>query len=97
MRNILKNIMHQRHGKFSEELELTDAPMGLGQLPKRLIPKTVSKMICGYCSTGCSLDVHIKNSEPVNLTPTYDHPVNLGMACPKGWEALAPLDAKDRL
>jgi assimilatory nitrate reductase catalytic subunit len=32
----------------------------------------------------------------VNLTPTAGHPVNLGMACPKGWEALAPLSAKDR-
>ncbi len=32
----------------------------------------------------------------MNLTPTTDYPVNLGMACPKGWEALAPLAADDR-
>jgi assimilatory nitrate reductase catalytic subunit len=32
----------------------------------------------------------------VNLTPTIDYPVNLGMACPKGWEALTPLAATDR-
>ena len=30
------------------------------------------------------------------LTPTADYPVNLGMACPKGWESLAVLDAPDR-
>src|SRR5690606_33790545 len=29
-------------------------------------------------------------------TPTVDYPVNLGMACPKGWEALTPLRAPDR-
>jgi anaerobic selenocysteine-containing dehydrogenase len=32
----------------------------------------------------------------VNLTPTVDYPVNLGMACPKGWEALTPLASADR-
>lgn len=96
MSNMLKNFMHQRHGRLSEELELADAPLGLGKLPKRLIPSGVSRVICGYCSTGCSLDVHIKNSDPINLTPTHDYPVNLGEACPKGWEALTPLKAKDR-
>ena len=48
-------------------------------------------MVCGFCSTGCSLDVHLRDGEAVNLTPTTDYPVNLGMACPKGWEALTPL------
>ena len=32
----------------------------------------------------------------MNLSPATDYPVNLGMACPKGWEALAPLQAPDR-
>jgi assimilatory nitrate reductase catalytic subunit len=52
--------------------------------------------VCGFCSAGCSLDVHLRDGRPVNLTPTSDYPVNLGMACPKGWEALAPLAADDR-
>ncbi|HEX4998813.1 MAG TPA: molybdopterin oxidoreductase family protein, partial [Terriglobia bacterium] len=30
------------------------------------------------------------------LSPSALYPVNLGMACPKGWEALAPLSASDR-
>jgi assimilatory nitrate reductase catalytic subunit len=42
------------------------------------------------------LTVHIKENRPVNLIPTAEYPVNLGMACPKGWEALAPLSAADR-
>ncbi len=33
---------------------------------------------------------------PSGLTPAPDYPVNLGMACPKGWEALAVLDSPDR-
>ena len=32
----------------------------------------------------------------MNLSPDPTYPVNLGMACPKGWEALAPLGADDR-
>jgi len=53
-------------------------------------------MVCGFCSTGCSLDVHLADGQAVNLTPTVEHPVNLGMACPKGWESLAPMEAPDR-
>jgi assimilatory nitrate reductase catalytic subunit len=40
--------------------------------------------------------VHLKDGEAVSLTPKTDNPVNLGMACPKGWEALAVLDSPDR-
>ena len=53
-------------------------------------------MICGFCSVGCSLDVNVQDGVAVSLTPTRDYPVNLGMACPKGWEALTPLRAPDR-
>jgi len=53
-------------------------------------------MVCGYCSTGCNLNVHLKDGQAVSLSPTTDYPVNLGMACPKGWEALTVLDAPDR-
>ena len=53
-------------------------------------------MVCGFCSVGCSLDVTVADGVAVSLTPTVDYPVNLGMACPKGWEALTPLRAPDR-
>ena len=69
---------------------------GLGQVPERLRPDQTARMVCGFCSTGCSLDAHLQDGVPVNLTPTADYPVNLGMACPKGWEALTPLAAPDR-
>ncbi len=91
--NILRP--HKR-GALTEELVRTPGGFGLGQVPARLQPDATTSMVCGYCSTGCSLDVHIKDGRPVNLTPTTEYPVNLGMACPKGWEALTPLAADDR-
>src|SRR5204863_3150152 len=69
---------------------------GLGQVPVRLAPEATTRMVCGFCSTGCSLDVHLKDGVAINLSPTTGYPVNLGMACPKGWESLAPLAADDR-
>jgi assimilatory nitrate reductase catalytic subunit len=68
----------------------------LGRVPARTAPDTTTRSVCGFCSTGCSLDIHLKDGSAVNLSPTSDYPVNLGMACPKGWEALTPLAAPDR-
>ena len=79
--------------------ELLRAPgrFGLGQLPVKSQPVALAKAICGFCATGCGLQVHLdETGSAVNLTPDPDYPVNLGMACPKGWEALTPLAAPDR-
>ena len=83
-------------GPFTEELVRTPGAFGLGQVPARLAPDAVASSICGFCSTGCGLTLHLRDGRAVNLTPDPSHPVNLGMACPKGWEALAPLDSPDR-
>ena len=89
-------LLHQKDGPLTQELTLDPAPFGLGKLPRRLMPEKTTDMICGFCSTGCSLTVHLKGDEAVNLTPTVNYPVNSGEACPKGWEALTPLKAPDR-
>jgi assimilatory nitrate reductase catalytic subunit len=86
----------RRHGPRTEELVRTPGRFGLGQVPKRLAPESTTTLVCGFCSTGCSLTAHIRDGEAVNLTPTRGYAVNLGMACPKGWEALTPLAAPDR-
>jgi assimilatory nitrate reductase catalytic subunit len=88
--------LFQRQGPFTSDLLLEPARFGLGMLPKAQQPDAVLKSICGFCSTGCSLNIHRRDNEPVGLTPTASYPVNLGMACPKGWEALAVLDSPDR-
>jgi anaerobic selenocysteine-containing dehydrogenase len=87
----------RRHdGPLTRELVRAPGGHGLGQVPADRVPDRVVRSVCGFCSTGCSLDVHLKDGRAVGLTPTTDYPVNLGMACPKGWEALAPLAADDR-
>jgi assimilatory nitrate reductase catalytic subunit len=60
------------------------------------MPDRVSASICGFCSTGCSLDVHVRDGDVVNVVPTPAYPVNDGTACPKGWEAMAPMDHEGR-
>ena len=95
-RRRLAGLLHQREGALTRDLVRRPGGFGLGQVPERLVPDATTPVICGFCSTGCSLDVHLKGGEAVNLSPTTAHPVNLGMACPKGWEALTPLRAADR-
>ena len=90
------SILHQQDGVLTRELLRQPGKFGLGQVPARLKPDATTDMVCGYCSTGCSLQIHLQEGEAVNLTPTTEYPVNLGMACPKGWEALNVLDADDR-
>lgn len=83
-------------GPLTEELVRQPGRFGLGQIPERTKPDATTTMVCGYCSTGCGLNVHLDDGEAVNLSADTTYPVNLGMACPKGWEALTPLAAPDR-
>ena len=89
-------MLHQRDGSLTRDLLRTPGGFGLGQVPAKRKPDATTDMVCGYCSTGCSLTVHLKDGEAVSLTPTAGYPVNRGVACPKGWEALAVLEAADR-
>ncbi len=88
--------MFERSGPLTKELLLQPANFGLGMAPDGLQADAVAGSVCGFCSTGCNLSVHLRDGVAVGLTPAGDYPVNLGMACPKGWESLAVLDASDR-
>lgn len=83
-------------GTLTEELVREPGKFGLGQVPSRLAPDATTTTVCGFCSTGCGLNIQLREGEAINLSADADYPVNLGMACPKGWEALAPLSAPDR-
>ncbi|MCA9054089.1 MAG: molybdopterin-dependent oxidoreductase, partial [Planctomycetaceae bacterium] len=89
-------LVHARSGPLTTELLREPGRFGLGQVPARLSPDATTTTVCGYCATGCGLNVHLQNGEAVNLSPTTEYPVNLGMACPKGWEALSVLNSPDR-
>lgn len=89
-------VRHQQ-GPITEELVRSPGGFGLGQIPDKRLPQSTSTMTCGFCATGCGLNVHLdKNAKAIGLTPDTEYPVNMGMACPKGWEALTPLSANNR-
>lgn len=90
------DLLHQRDGHYTREMLLSPGGFGLGVVPQRQTPDGTTAMTCGFCSTGCSLNVHLHQGSAIGLTPNTDYPVNLGMACPKGWEALNVLKSPDR-
>lgn len=92
----IQKVLRQFDGPLTRELVLEPGKFGLGRLPGKCQPDATTTTVCGFCSTGCGLTVHLKSGEAINLTPSTHYPVNLGMACPKGWEALTPLAAPDR-
>jgi anaerobic selenocysteine-containing dehydrogenase len=92
----IAKVVRSHEGPLTQELVRKPGRFGLGQVPANLVPDSVSRVVCGFCATGCGLKAHMRNGEARNLSPDPDYPVNRGMACPKGWEALAPLDASDR-
>ncbi|MDZ4659703.1 MAG: nitrate reductase [Bythopirellula sp.] len=94
--NLTDIPLFQRSGPLTAELLLEPGHFGLGLLPPGLQADGVTSSVCGYCSTGCNLNIHLRDKQAVGLTPATEYPVNLGMACPKGWEALTVLDSPDR-
>jgi anaerobic selenocysteine-containing dehydrogenase len=95
-KHALARLWFNRQGTLTAELLREPGKFGLGQVPKRLAPERTTTITCGFCSTGCGLTAHLKDGQAINLSPATDYPVNLGMACPKGWEALTPLKSSDR-
>ncbi len=94
--DLVRDLIHCKSGPLTRDLLRKPGRFGLGQVPAKARPDATTDMVCGFCATGCSLQVHLQEGEAVNLSPTTEYPVNLGMACPKGWEALNVLDAEDR-
>jgi anaerobic selenocysteine-containing dehydrogenase len=92
----LSNLLLQRDGVLTRQLRLAAGGFGLGQLPACHVPDATSTTVCGFCSIGCGLNVHLRQNKAIGITPATDYPVNRGMACPKGWESLSVLDSPDR-
>ena len=61
---------------------------GLGKIPAKLAPDATTTMVCGYCSTGCGLKVHLqerRGDQPyarrgVSRQPRHGVPEGLGSA-----------------
>lgn len=94
---MLQTLLKQHTGPLTRDLVLEPGAFGLGKIPSRLKPVSTVASICGYCATGCQLKIHLDSEgHAINLSPQSGYPVNLGMACPKGWQALDPLESSDR-
>ncbi len=94
---MLSRLLKQHGGPLTRDLVQEPGQFGLGKVPSRLKPASVATSICGYCATGCQLKIHLdEEGRAINLSPQAGYPVNLGMACPKGWQALDPLTSPDR-
>lgn len=94
---VFSRFLKQHSGPLTADLVLEPGDFGLGRVPRRLKPASTVTSICGYCATGCQLKLHLdEGGRAINLTPQAGYPVNLGMACPKGWQALDPLDSPER-
>jgi anaerobic selenocysteine-containing dehydrogenase len=90
------DLLVRKDGPLTRDLLQKPGKFGLGRVPSRLAPEATTTMVCGFCSTGCGLNLLLNGGEAVSLVPATDYPVNLGMACPKGWEALTPLRGPGR-
>ncbi|MBM3822396.1 MAG: molybdopterin oxidoreductase family protein [Verrucomicrobia bacterium] len=84
-------------GPLTSSLDRVSHPGLPSQIPAGKSPDTLVRTVCGFCSTGCELVAHLREGQAVNLSPSPDAIVNAGTACPKGWEALAPLTTSERL
>ena len=90
------SLLKQKSGPLTSELLLRPNDFGLGKLPRNLETDATTTSVCGFCSTGCQLKLHLHEGQAIGLTPSPNYPVNLGMACPKGWEALSVLESSER-
>ena len=68
LRKRLTTLMRDRHGPLTRELVRSPGGFGLGQVPTRLKPDATTTMVCGFCSTGCGLDVHLKDAMSSNCS-----------------------------
>ena len=96
MTGLLQRLVRDRNGPLTRELLLNPSAWGLPSRVDAHDADGIVKSVCGFCSTGCNLNISMRDGQAVSLSPATRYPVNLGMACPKGWQALEVLEAPDR-
>ncbi|MGD8753863.1 MAG: molybdopterin-dependent oxidoreductase, partial [Anaerolineales bacterium] len=66
-----------------------------GRNDQKFQDHTVITSICGVCSAGCGVDVHLRSGRIERIVPLKDHPQ--GIVCPRGVRAKDIVYSKDRL
>jgi len=53
--------------------------------------------VCPYCGCGCGLYLHVEGGRLTGVSPSRNHPVNMGALCAKGWNAHEFVEHPERL
>src|SRR3954466_2525731 len=53
-------------GPLTQELLLAPGRFGLGRVPAGKKPDATTSMVCGFCATGCGLNIHLREGKAVN-------------------------------
>jgi hypothetical protein len=72
----LLRLLYDPSGPLTRELLLNPSAFGLSGQVDAHAADAVVKSVCGYCSTGCNLNIHMQNGEAVSLSPATNYPVN---------------------
>ena len=63
------DLLVKREGPLTRELLQEPAKFGLGRVPTKLKPESTTTMVCGFCSTGCGLEVMTPPSTSAGRAP----------------------------
>jgi len=66
-----------------------------GPAPAHVEPEQWVYSTCGFCGTGCGIEIGVKGGKPVAVRGTKGYPVNDGLLCAKGiyqWQAILAED-----
>ncbi len=67
-----------------------------GAAPAHVEPDTWTYSTCGFCGTGCGIEIGTKDGRPVAIRGTKGYPVNDGLLCAKGIYQWKTITAPDR-
>ncbi|MFB5084348.1 molybdopterin-dependent oxidoreductase [Symbiobacterium thermophilum] len=67
-----------------------------GFAPGHVEPDTWTYSTCGFCGTGCGIEIGTKDGVPVAIRGTKGYPVNDGLLCAKGIYQWKIITAPDR-
>ncbi|HYG56709.1 MAG TPA: molybdopterin-dependent oxidoreductase [Symbiobacteriaceae bacterium] len=66
-----------------------------GPAPAHVEPDRWVYSTCGFCGTGCGIEIGVKGEQPVAVRGTKGYPVNDGLLCAKGiyqWQTILASD-----
>ena len=67
-----------------------------GPAPAHVEPEKWVYSTCGFCGTGCGIEIGLKGDEAVQIRGTKGYPVNDGLLCSKGIYQWKMITAPDR-